>query len=52
MPISCFRVNSMVFKRVSMKEEQCIERQGLLKVVYRRHLSEVAGRYELVREKS
>ena len=51
MPINCLRINSVVPKRVPTKGEQCIERQDLLKVVYRRHLSEAVGRYELVRER-
>ena len=45
------QINSIIFKRVSIKREQYIEKQGLLEVIYRRHLLETVDRYELTKEK-
>jgi len=52
MPTGCLRVSSVVPGRVPTKGEQRTERQGLLEVAHRRHLSEAAGRHELARERS
>ncbi len=44
--ISYLRVNSVIPRKVSTKREQHTERQGLLEVAYRRHLSEAASRHK------
>ncbi len=50
--INCFRINSIIFKKVSTKKEQYTKRQGLLEVIYRKYLSEAVNRYKLTKEKS
>jgi len=51
-PISYLRVNSVVPKKVPTKRKQRVKRQGLLKMAYRRHVSEAANKHKLTKEKS
>ena len=52
MSIGCLRINFVVPRKIPMKREQRIKKQSLLKIAYRRHLSETVSKYELVRERS
>jgi len=50
-PTNCLRINSVVFKKIPTKKEQYIKKQDLLKVIYRRHLSEAVDKYKLIKER-
>ncbi len=51
-PTSYLQVSSIVLRKVPTKGEQRTEKQSLLEMAYRRHLSEVVDRYELTKKKS
>ena len=52
MPTNYLRINSIILKKISTKRKQRIKKQGLLKIVYRKYLSEAADKHELTKEKS